>query len=235
MTVPARPAEDWPVRAAAQGTCAPNNRGSSGESRAVGSEPLRANKALMQKGETPKMELQLSAVCFSVFLLLAAPCAASDVWLHVDIEGQGQEDAIKMSVPLSLVGTLLPTLQAQHLSGAEGALRSQDLSIDYLRRTWNTLRQQNDPLRFELESSRTAVRVFIENEYLHLHSEEGSEEEIDARIPAPLIDALLSGEGETWNPAAAFEVLREMDHQEIVTVRSRRSNVRIWTERKGPS
>ena len=81
-----------------------------------------------------------------------------------------------------------------------------------------------------MQSSGTDLRVFIEGDSLHVRSKEGAKENIDIRIPAPVLDALLSGQGEEINLLAAVQALQQMGTQEIVSIRDGDKTIRVWVD-----
>ncbi|HEY4592446.1 MAG TPA: hypothetical protein VIJ61_08570, partial [Thermoanaerobaculia bacterium] len=60
----------------------------------------------------------------------------------------------------------------------------------------------------------------------------GKREEVQARVPLPVVSALLSGNGDEINLEAAFEALARHGQGELLTVRSDDETVRIWIDQQ---
>ncbi len=56
-------------------------------------------------------------------------------------------------------------------------------------------------------------------------------ENVEVRVPARVVDALLSGEGDELNLIAAMEALVDEGEGNLVTVTGDDENVRVWVDR----
>jgi hypothetical protein len=75
------------------------------------------------------------------------------------------------------------------------------------------------------------VRVWKQGGYLMVEvREHGDESTVDVRIPGSVVDALLSGEGDELDVAAALTALAAHGEGELVTVNDSRDRVRIWVD-----
>jgi hypothetical protein len=58
----------------------------------------------------------------------------------------------------------------------------------------------------------------------------GDRERVEIKVPITVIDALLSGEGDELNLAAAIRALDAHGSQQLITVDDDDSQVRIWVD-----
>ena len=167
---------------------------------------------------------------FCLFLFESTAHASDTAWLHLRIEEAGTGETVKVNLPLSVVETLLPLVQEKHLTESRARLQEKGFTVSELRAMWKTLRAEGDVMLAEMQSSGTDFQVFIEDDSLHVRSKEGAKENIDIRIPAPVLDALLSGQGEEINLLAAVQALQQMGTQEIVSIRDGNKTIRVWVD-----
>ncbi|MDA2925751.1 hypothetical protein MYX78_00720 [Acidobacteria bacterium AH-259-G07] len=167
---------------------------------------------------------------FLIFLFESTSQAAPARWLHVRVEEAGKGEKVKVNIPLAVVETVLPLVKEQHLAKGRVRLQEKGFTVSDLREVWRTLRAEGDMTLVELESSDADVRVFIEGDYLRVESAETSEKKIHISVPTPVVDALLSGEGEEIDILAALQVLQQMGGQEIVSVQDDDTSVRVWID-----
>ena len=159
----------------------------------------------------------------------------SSLWLHVRVEEAGTGEKVNVNIPLSVVDTMLPLMEKQHLSKGKAELHKNGLTVKDLREVWKTLRAQGDTVIVGVESSDADFRVFIENDDLIIESEENSKKQIHVNIPAQLVDGLLSGEGDELNLAAALRILQGLGSRDFVSVRDEKATVQVWIDERGAS
>jgi hypothetical protein len=88
-----------------------------------------------------------------------------------------------------------------------------------------------DQVRVAKEKKQLAVRV-IEKQ------EKGKDKQVNIRIPIPVVEALLSGEGTDegqLNLVAALEALGRHDSGEVISVNDGEDRIRIWVDGKNES
>ena len=64
---------------------------------------------------------------------------------------------------------------------------------------------------------------------MNVSNSEGDAAAVRVEIPVPVVDALLSGEGETLNIRAAIEELSTL-RGELVRVIESNNNIRVWID-----
>jgi hypothetical protein len=166
-------------------------------------------------------------------LLTAAPAAAAEKWLHVRVvEDGGSGDTVRVNLPFSMIESMLPLVQAEHLSG--GRLRLQDHEIEGvdLHAMWKALRESGDADFITVDGTEGQVRVSRAGRYL-LATVDGRGEDretVRVRVPVEVMDALFGGKDGEIDLLAGLRALGEEGDGELVRVDDGDSQVRVWVD-----
>jgi len=171
---------------------------------------------------------------FAVALSLVASLASADHWLHVKVnEGDG-DTKVTVNLPLNLIEGVLAMIPEEEFRDGRIVLEDTDFSIAELRTLWNEMRDSPDMKYVTVESDDENVTVWKEGDYLlvKVREDEGEEwgEQVDVRMPLPVIDALLSSQDDELDLAGALRALAEFGEGDLVTVNSRNESVRVWID-----
>ena len=178
-----------------------------------------------------------AGLLLALALVLTIPAAAdSDLWLHVRVDGRNGE-SVNVNLPLSLVEAALPMIPEEHFR--EGRLMidgrhwgsDHDLSVADLRNIWNELKSSPDMTFVTVEDHHERVKVAKSGAYLLVDIDDDGRESAQVRMPMVVVDALLSGDGETLDIRAAIEALAAHGEGELVTVSEDDEQVRVWVDR----
>jgi hypothetical protein len=181
---------------------------------------------------------RIASVAIVALALVATPALAQDLWLHVHVdENDAEETTVRVNVPLSLVASVLPTIEASpHVrQGKLEVMRDlQSEGIDIFE-MWQELRNAPDGEYVRVRSKTENVRIHKLDEIVHIDVDESSDgeqqETVRVRLPMAVMDALLSNGDDTLNLVAAVEALSEFEGEDLVTVDDGSSKVRIWVDR----
>lgn len=166
----------------------------------------------------------------------AQPAAEADdegQWVHVRVdEADGAE--VSLNLPISLVDVALAKAAEGRLAeddldlGAHG-----DLSVDDMRRIWRELRDAGDTDFVDVRDGEEHVRVYRRGDRVHVDVDEDGRETVRVRMPASIVDALLSSEGDSLDVPAAARELARSGEREVVRIDDREegTSVRIWVDR----
>ena len=172
-------------------------------------------------------------IAFTVLLLLtlSPTLLAQDQWLHLRVSG-AEEDGEKfnLNLPLATITALLPSLAEKGLAEGDINIKHGDLSVEDLRSMWNSLRGQGDFQIAEIQENDMHLQVAIEGDSLVARSVEGSAKEINIQVPAVVVDALLSGEGDQLSLQAAVDALSQLGPTDMVTVSDGEKNIELWID-----
>jgi hypothetical protein len=178
-----------------------------------------------------KIRVLLAAA--ALVIAAGAAQADSDLWLHVRVEGADGEN-VNVNLPLSLIEMALPMIPDENFNDGKFVLdghwgNGHHLSISQLRDLWSELKSTRDMTFVTVEDGDETVTVSKSNGYLQVHADE-RDEKVEVRIPEAVVDALLSGDGETLDIRAAVTALAAQGEGELVTVNGSDERVRVWID-----
>lgn len=187
-----------------------------------------------------KVKKILAAVMATAALtaVTAAPAAADPrmdgLWFHLQVH-EGKEDAhVVINLPLSMVEKSAGFLRNKDGQNNSGRIRfnDTDMSKAELQAMWNDLRRQKDTTFLSVQETDGKVKMAKRGNYLMIQaSDTGTKREnVEIKIPVPVVDALLSGPGEELNIAAGLQALVRAGEGEIMTVTSENETVRMWID-----
>lgn len=180
------------------------------------------------------MKRSITALAVAVLALAGAgalAAAETDLWLHVKVE-ENDDTKVTVNLPMSVVGKALPMLPKEHLDAGHMHLDEMDMSISEMRELWNEVRATPDATFVTVEEDDETVRVWKENDYLMVSViDRSGGENVEVRLPARVVDALLSGEGEELDLVAALEALVDEGEGQLVEVTGDDERVRVWVDR----
>ncbi len=152
-------------------------------------------------------------------------------WIHVEVVESGDKaEKINVNLPLALAEVALEVLPDEATANVAEKFHEHGMSLADLRKLWAELKSAGDAELVTVESNDEKVRVVREDDLIRVRVEDrGGEalEQVRVDIPVPVVDALLSGEGEELNLRAAIQQL-ENRRGDIVTVDDGDSKVRVW-------
>ena len=166
--------------------------------------------------------------------------ADADRWRHGRVDGHDGEKGSVNLVP-SLVEAALAMIPDEHFQDGDFVLddihwgHGHHMSVEELRALWNELKSSPDMTFVTVEESDETVRVSKNGGYLLINTEEHGDNAVEVRVPLTVVDALLSGEGESLDIRAAIEALAEHGEGELVAVSERDEQVRVWIDRTAES
>ena len=155
----------------------------------------------------------------------------NDLWLHVKVE-EDNDTKVTVNLPMSVVGKALPMLPQEHFKAGHMHLDDMEISIAEMRELWQEVQNTPDVTFVTVEDGDETVKVWKEGGYLMVSVDEGERgENVEVRVPARVVDALLSGDGEELNLVGALEALVDEGEGQLVTVTGANENVRVWVDR----
>jgi hypothetical protein len=175
-------------------------------------------------------------------LLLAAPlhtAQAQDRWLHVAVDGG--DDIVRVNLPLTLVTTLAP-LVAKHADAHFLELNDHELSREELVQIVTAVRGAKDGEYVTVQDGDGDVRISKKGAFLTIQVDETnrrgkapSGERVEVKMPLDVIVALISGDEDKLDLAAALQALAKHGSGDLVTVKDDGETVRVWIDDKSAS
>lgn len=181
--------------------------------------------------------MKKSLVSAGLGLLVLAPVAdlraqSGTAWLHVRVEEPRKESKVSVNLPLGVVEAALKAAPDRVASHGRIHLGHHDhgLSLTEMRRLWKELRATGDSELVSVQDEDESVRIARAGDLVQIRvSKAGRGDEVNVDLPVSLVDALLSGDGESVDLSAAMVEVRKL-RGDIVRVKDDNSQVRIWID-----
>jgi hypothetical protein len=181
------------------------------------------------------MNLKKSLFVVALVLTLCVTASAqTKSWLHVHVDSEDSEQ-VKVNLPLSVVSTVLPIVADKELNLAkfqaeEIEFGGKKLTVEEIRAIWNSVREGGSYELANVVSDDTTVRVFIDEEFLMVKTDEAEGDKVNVQIPVRIVDALFSGSENQLNIQGALEALQDIGSQQLVLVEAEDATVRVWID-----
>lgn len=152
-------------------------------------------------------------------------------WLHLQIEGGGDNEGnVAVNFPLQAVGAVM-AMTPDNIISPDGHLvvaEEHGLSVSGLRQVWQGVKDAGNAEFVTLREKKRIVRVARAGDQIKILIQH-EDETVRVDLPLALVDALLSGEGETLNVAAALDQLNTL-RGDIVRVTEEERQIRVWVD-----
>ncbi len=170
-----------------------------------------------------------------ISMMLSTASFAGDQWLHVKIEGDGDE-RVTVNLPLSLMEAALNMIpedvNAEVNSEIQVAIDDVDMDWQDLRTFWQSLKDSPEATFATVETKDEKIAVRKEGEFLLVKTTEvrNGGAEIDVQLPMAVVDGLFSGPEGTLNFSAAIQALADHGGGHLVSIRDGNEHVRVWID-----
>lgn len=199
--------------------------------------------------------LAAAAVCLSPLMTrsltgmpergVAAAAVEAEQWIHVRVEEPGPDgELVRINLPLRLAEQILPLLTSDHLThgrlrahgGSHLRMDDRELTADELREIWQTVRTSPEGEFLSVQGRKDDVRVARQGGNLVVKASEGTQTDVEIRIPTLVLDALFSGKNsDELDLVAALRALAHSGGLELVAVDDDAGRVRIWVDSRHDS
>ena len=177
-----------------------------------------------------------TAPLLTMLIMLTVVASAAqqepEPWIHVEISGESGEN-MNLNLPLAAVSAMIAL--APDTIVDDGQLQLGDVHevpVAAIRGMWQELRDVGDAEFVTIQHEGQDVRIAREGGTILVYvndQDADASEEVRVEIPVAVVDALLSGDGDTLNVRAAIEELSTL-RGELVRVIESDSNIRIWID-----
>ncbi len=160
----------------------------------------------------------------------------TEPWMHVVVSSDSDSGTnMNLNLPLAAVTAMLAL--APETIVQDGQLKlggSTELPVTAIRDMWRELREVGDVEFVTIQHEGQDVRIAREGDTILVNVSDsdgsgGNDEAVRVEIPVPVMDALLSGDGDTLNIRAALEELSTL-RGDLVRVIESNNNTRIWID-----
>lgn len=183
--------------------------------------------------------LPIALLTLGLGALQAQAADTEGLWIHIRVL-DAKDGRVSINLPISVVERMGNVMPSDTGSKGDGRLRfnDEDITVSDLREIWADLRKHPDATFISVDEADSKVRVakIAGNLVVRAHDKgTGRDEQVEMKIPGPVVDALLSAPGEQLNVGAALKALARQGEGEIVTVTGDGETVRIWIDSSSES
>ena len=178
-------------------------------------------------------------IFIAIFGLVVAVFAAAGLtaqepqsWLHVQIDSEGGDGNVAVNLPLRAVEAVM-AMAPDYILSSDGRLlvaEEHGVSVSDIRQAWQGVKDAGDADFVTFQEDERTVRVARSGDQIVVRVE-GDNENLRVDLPLALVDALLSGDGETLNVAAALDQLSTL-RGDIVRVTEDERQIRVWVDQQ---
>ena len=173
----------------------------------------------------------------AAFLCLGSLSSAQDApqpWIHVEVVGDGDDAGnVSVNLPLAAAEVLMSMIPPDRIGGGEIRLTDTgvSVSISAVRKMWGQLMDAGDAEFLTFEQEDDTVRVARSGDEIQIRMARAGDpgETAEMRLPVAVVDALLSGDGDSLNLRAALDQLSQL-RGDIVSVRENDRRIRVWID-----
>jgi len=183
----------------------------------------------------PRSQVFASVVAVVGVALLSAAAEAQEPqsWIHVQIVGtDSAEGNLALNLPLSAVAAVV-SMAPQGIVDSEGRLlvaEEHGLSVTYIRQMWRGITDAGDVDLVAMQHEDQTVRVSRDGDQMQVRVDNTENDEtVHIDVPVVVVDALLSGDGDTLNIPAAIEELGQL-RGDVVRVTEAARQIRVWID-----
>lgn len=170
----------------------------------------------------------------ALILLLTSPLAlAEDLWLHVRVQDGGESgETVRVNVPYSLLETVLPMIQDEHLQGGKIRLDQAELDQVDVKALLQAITESPDGEYVTVDGGDENVRVVKQGAFLLVHVVDGEQTKVEVRLPMSVAQALVDTQAAEEGELDLLAAIRELGkfRGDLVTVHDEDSFVRIWID-----
>lgn len=170
--------------------------------------------------------------------VMAARVSAEDLYIHVKVHDAKEDSHVNINLPLSVVEKSSAFIPSDARKSGKLRIDDKDVSVAELREMWAELQKHPDATWISVDEKDSKVRVSKRGNYLHILAndrKDGSNENVEIKIPASVVAAMLSTNGDELDIAAAIRALAREGEGELVTVTGDNETVRIWVDAQSES
>ena len=173
------------------------------------------------------------AVAATLMIPLAAQ-TTDGMWLHVRVEKSGDDgETVRVNVPLSLAEAILPAINTKQFRNGRIRFHQRHGNNIDIRAILAAVKDVADGEFVSIDSEHETIRVSKSGGYLMVKTDATDDpdaEKVSVKVPLAVVEALLSGEEDELNIAAAIKALGEFGAIDLVTVEDNGETVRVWID-----
>ena len=161
----------------------------------------------------------------------AQPDQEPQPWIHIEVTGE--EANMNLNLPLAVIEAALAMAPEAVVSDGQLQLGgAHEIPVAAIRELWGELRSVGDTEFATIQQDGQNIRIARQGDTIlvNVNSDDADgEEQLRVEVPVPVVDALLSGEGDALNIRAAIDQLSTL-RGEMVHVIESDNNIRVWID-----
>lgn len=187
----------------------------------------------------PKRSIAMASLAclIGVGVAVQLPAQAPTAWIHVQVIDEQDTDArVNVNLPLAAVEAALQLAPGAVTSEGRVRLGNAGVSVAAIRQLWQAVRGAGDAQLVTVKEQDKRISVARKGDLIEVivvEADQGgpvsNDERVRAEIPVPVVDALLSGDGDTLNVRAALKELQGR-RGDVVRVEDGSKRIRVWID-----
>jgi len=185
--------------------------------------------------------LVLAVLAGAASLRAQTQSGTNDAWIHVRVEShEAKGGNVRVNMPLSLAEAILPSIHNDKLDN--GRIRIGNLNVNGVdvRAILAAVSQAQDGEFVTVQTEDSDVKVSKKDGILIVHvlnhdKNKPTPTQVEVRVPMPVVQALLSSNGNDLDVLAGIKALAHQSASELVSVEDGNEHVRIWVDNNSAS
>lgn len=169
---------------------------------------------------------------FGMVLMAATACSAQNTrWINVQVTNSREKANVEVRVPLGLVTTILNTIHTDGFHDGKVTVQLDKKAVD-LAKLIEQVKSSPDGQYLRASDPNSDVVVEKKGDLLLINISEraGDRAQVEVRMPMALIGSVTVNEKNELDLSDMFAKLDKMTSGDLVRVRSKDADVRIWIE-----
>ena len=186
------------------------------------------------------MRIAMTAAALAAVIALAplgvqaqSQPAQPSPWVHVRVvDANDDEESMAINLPLAVVELMMRMVPAQIMEHGRAELNDlQGLRLSDIRALWRQLAAAGDAELVTMQHEDQTIHVARRGDQIQVRmTDDDGDQAMSVDVPARVVDALLSGDGEELNMDAAITELRTI-RGDLVNLRGNDEHeVRVWID-----
>ncbi len=156
-------------------------------------------------------------------------------WIHLRVMSTEPDgEMVRVNVPVELAEQVLPAIHAHELREGKVTIHG-DVEGGDLKQLYEAIRNAPDNEFVSVQNKKGEdIHIAKEKGYLTIKVRQAkkSDEDVDIKVPLPVVAALLSAGNDQLDIVAGLKALEKYGDTELVTVKDKDQTVHIWLDSK---
>lgn len=185
------------------------------------------------RGRRTRIAAVLCMLAMGMMALANSAMAASERYLHVNVQDPTNGGSVNVNVPLSMAEKILPAINNPDLHNGKVRIHNQEMNGVDLRAVLDAVRTAPDNEFVTVNNPDSDVRVAKRdgNIIVHAIGKRNKQQTVDVTVPLKFVDALVSNtKDDELDIVAALRALSDEGDVVLVTVQGSGERVHIWVD-----